>query len=86
MVEKICESCGMPMIKPEDFGGNRMDNHYCAHCTDAQGTLKSYEVKVKELTHFIMNRMNIDEQQATVLAKENMHKMPAWNKYADKTL
>ena len=77
-MKKICESCGMPMEKPEDFGGKNPDNRYCVYCTDSKGNLKSYKEKVKDMTGFIMRTTDLSEEQAMIMAKENLKKFPAW--------
>jgi len=81
MEEKICESCGMPMRKKEEFGGGRFDNRYCVHCTDEEGNLKPFKVKLEEMKNFIASRMDLSEEKALQMAKENMSKMPAWKNY-----
>lgn len=78
MDERICESCGMPMKTPADFGGGDPENRYCVHCTDADGHLKPYEVKVKELAAFIALRTGATEEDARRTAVENLSTMPAW--------
>jgi AcrR family transcriptional regulator len=77
--EKICQSCGMPMSRPEDFGGGDVTNIYCVHCTDAQGVLKPYEVKLEEMAQFIASRSGATIEAARVTAAENMARMPAWS-------
>jgi len=35
MEQKICQSCGMPMVTPEEFGTNgdgSLNKDYCAYC------------------------------------------------------
>jgi len=76
---KICLSCGMPMTKPEDFGGGNPENLYCVHCSRPNGTLKSYEEALKGMTNFMMSTMNMDRKTAEAAAKEHMTKMPAWS-------
>lgn len=76
--QKMCQSCGMPMVKPEDFGGGRPDNLYCRYCTYQNGTLKTYVEKVADMTQFIMSRMDLHETEARRMATENLSKMPAW--------
>jgi len=39
---KACMSCGMPMIKLEDFGGGNPENLYCVYFSNPDGSLKSY--------------------------------------------
>lgn len=78
---KKCESCGMPMKEKADFGGENLNNKYCRYCTDEKGQLKDFETKLKEMTNFIISRMNVDKTVAEKIAKENMAKMPAWKDY-----
>ena len=82
MKEQKCESCGMPMKKSSDFGGANPENKYCIYCTYENGELKEFETKLKEMTSFIVSRMNINEVVAEKIARENMSKMPAWQKHS----
>lgn len=75
---KMCESCGMPMRSAQDFGGGRLDNKYCVHCTDADGNLKTYEEALTGMTAFARQMMGVSEEEAQKFAKEGMAKMPAW--------
>jgi len=77
----ICESCGMPMTKREEFGGGIVNNTYCVHCTDEFGNLKDFEDKLKDMQRFIMLKTKADEITARAKAKEHMSKMPAWHEY-----
>jgi hypothetical protein len=76
--QAICQSCGMPMVKPSDFGGGKADNRYCCYCTYPDGTLKPYAEKLEDMTRFIMSRMDLHETEARNMAKANLAKMPAW--------
>lgn len=76
----LCESCGMPLRNKEDFGGGRLDNKYCIHCTDAGGNLKPYDQALESVKQFIMDSMGVSEGDALKIAKENMARMPAWSK------
>ena len=75
---KICLSCGMPLNKPEDFGGGNPDNIYCGHCADPDGNLKSYDEVLGGMVGFMMMTQNMDKETAEKAAKEYMAKMPAW--------
>lgn len=81
MSEKLCESCGMPMVTPSDFGGANTSNSYCKYCTLEDGTLKDFETKFEETVHFIGSRMNVDREVAIQMAKNTMRRMPAWQGY-----
>ena len=78
MKEKVCESCGMPMKKIEDFGGKNPGNKYCVYCTDEKGNLKSYEEKVEDFKNLILKTNDFGEEQAFKMAKESLAKFPAW--------
>lgn len=78
METKNCESCGMPMSKPEDFGGQNPNNKYCRYCTDEKGILKPFDEKLNDFAEFIMKSNDFGKEQALKIAKENLLKMPAW--------
>ena len=78
-MEKICESCGMPMVKPEDFGGKDTSNKYCIYCTYENGELKSFEEKWEDMTAFITKTTDLSAENARKMAKENLLKQPAWS-------
>ena len=75
---KNCLSCGMPMNKLEDFGGNNPANTYCVNCTYKNGSLKSYEEVYAWMVGVIMHMQDMDEEAAGVAAKEYLSRMPAW--------
>ncbi len=75
---KNCMSCGMPMTKPEDFGGGNPANIYCVHCSNPDGSLKSYEDVFEGMVNFMMMSQKMDRKTAESAAKEYMAKMPAW--------
>jgi hypothetical protein len=77
--ERVCESCGMPMTRPEEFGGGDVTNVYCVHCTDENGVLKPYEVKLEEMAQFIASRSGATMDAARQTAAENLARMPAWS-------
>ncbi len=76
---KNCMSCGMPMTKLEDFGGGNPANMYCAHCSNPDGTLKSYEEVFKGMVSFMITSQDMNKETAEGAAKEYMSKMPAWS-------
>lgn len=75
---RMCESCGMPMGKPEDFGGKNIKNNYCVYCSDLNGVLKSYDEILRGMAVFMMKTRGMTEEDAIKKAKEHMAKMPAW--------
>jgi len=75
---KSCMSCGMPMTKPEDFGGGNPGNLYCVYCSTPDGSLKSYKEVFKGMVNFMMTSQKMDRKTAESAVKERMSKMPAW--------
>jgi len=78
-VAKTCLSCGMPLAKPEDSGGGDPENIYCIHCSDPDGSLKSYDEVLNGMVNFMMTSQNMDREAAESAAKEYMSMMPAWS-------
>ena len=78
IVGKKCLSCGMPLSKPEDFGGGNPANVYCVHCSHPDGSLKKYEEVYEGMIGFMMNTQSMDRETAEKAAKEYMATMPAW--------
>jgi uncharacterized glyoxalase superfamily protein PhnB len=76
---KACMSCGMPMTKPEDFGGGNPDNLYCVYCSRPDGSLKSYKEVFEGMVNFMMMSQKMDRKTAESAVKERMAKMPAWS-------
>lgn len=71
-----CESCGLPMDHPEDYGGQIPGNKYCKYCTDSEGKLKTRE----EVRNGMINLMKSKgEKDAEKLVDKYMKKMPAWS-------
>ncbi|MDD5127128.1 MAG: VOC family protein [Dehalococcoidales bacterium] len=73
-----CQSCGMPMEKPEDFGGGNPANLCCVHCCHPDGRLKNYNEVFYGMVGFMMQSQKMDRTAAEQAVKEHMAKMPAW--------
>ncbi len=79
----FCQSCGMPMEKPEDFGRNadgaKMSN-YCHFCfqngkfTDQNITMEQMIDKVAGFAKI----MNMSDEQAREMAKTFIPKLKRW--------
>jgi predicted sulfurtransferase len=74
----VCESCGMPMEKKEDFGAQDEENRYCTHCTDENGVLKNREDVRALMIAFYMKMNHSTREEALEFVEEHMAKMPAW--------
>lgn len=75
---KNCMGCGMPMTRSEDFGGGTPANLYCMHCSNPDGSLKSYDEVLVGMVNFAMASQNMDRATATRTVKEYISKMPSW--------
>ena len=78
-IGKTCMSCGLPMSKPQDFGGGDPSNVYCVHCANPDGTLKSYDEVLAGMIGFMISTQNMDKEAAEGAAIEYLSKMPAWS-------
>ena len=74
-----CLSCGMPMASLGDFGGENQENKYCVHCSNPDGSLKSYEEVPEKMINVMVMFQKMDRKAAEGAAKEYMTKMPAWS-------
>lgn len=77
---KKCISCGMPMSVKEDFAMGDESKDYCKYCAREDGSMQSYDEKLKGTTEFIIRTQGFDEKAALKIAKETMAKLPAWRK------
>ena len=75
---KICIACGMPMDKPSDFAMGDENKDYCCYCCNPDGSMQSYEEKLKGMTAFIVRTQGLDEKAARSAAQNMMAKLPAW--------
>jgi uncharacterized glyoxalase superfamily protein PhnB len=75
---KACMSCGMPMTRPDDFGGGNPENLYCVYCSNPDGSLKSREQVFQGMVNFMMTSEKMDRETAESAVKERMASMPAW--------
>ena len=76
---KSCMSCSMPMTKPEDHGAGDESNLYCVHCSNPDGSLKSYDEVFEGMVNFMMMSQKMDRKTAGSAAKEYLSRMPAWS-------
>lgn len=75
---KTCIACGMPMSKKEDYAMKDEKKDYCHYCMRPDGTMQSYEEKLKGTTEFIVKTQGFDEKAAFEAAKNMLAKLPAW--------
>lgn len=74
-----CQSCGMPMDKPEDHGGGNAQVPYCKYCAGADGKLLPREIVKNKMIDFRVKAHSILRDQAEREIENFMIKMPAWS-------
>ncbi len=73
-----CGSCGFPMEKDDDFALSDRSQPYCRNCTDARGTLLSYEAVLVANAQYYIESQGISADAARGMAATLMAAMPAW--------
>lgn len=73
-----CQSCGMPMDKPEDHGGGDVNNPFCKYCTDEQGNLMPREQVRAKMIQFYIQKQGKTQEEAEKATDQLMAAMPAW--------
>ena len=82
----ICQSCGMPLHKNEDFGTNTdgsNNQEYCHFCfekgdfTDKGITM---EQKIEKLINIAVSQMNMPEAEAREMANKIIPTLKRWRK------
>jgi len=72
---EFCISCGMPLNAPDLKG---MSEHYCKHCTDEGGNVKTKEEIRRGIAQWFMQWQHVDEETAMKRAEHYMKSMPEW--------
>jgi hypothetical protein len=82
---KICQSCGMPMQKDEDFGKNTdgiKNEEYCFHCFQ-DGKFLDQGITLQEKIDKnvkIALQMGMSEKKAREMASSILPKLKRWKK------
>jgi hypothetical protein len=80
----ICQSCGMPMKREEDFGTNRdnsKNKEYCRFCfqkgrfTDEGITVNE---KIEKLVKISVGQLGMEESQARSMAQAKLPNLNRW--------
>ncbi|MFH1210186.1 MAG: zinc ribbon domain-containing protein [archaeon] len=85
MEQKICQSCGMPLQKTDDFGTNKDESkskEYCFHCFQAGRFLDegiTLKDKIEKNVKF-GKMMGMPEEQARKMASTILPKLKRWKK------
>ena len=82
-MEAICQSCGMPLRRREDFGTNRdgsRSDEYCFHCFQKGRFLDegiTLQGKIDKNVQFAI-RMGMKEAEARKMASSVLPKLKRW--------
>jgi len=80
---QICQSCGMPMESPEDFGNDEdggRNNDYCCHCwEDGKFTADvSFDEFVEIQVGIAVQNLGLDESEAREVALTALPELKRW--------
>lgn len=82
----LCQSCGMPMMKPELFGseadGSRSEE-YCKHCFQSGGFTEpdiTMEQMIRNVSGFLVEKMGMKKDQAEGLARMFIPRLKRWRR------
>jgi len=82
----VCQSCAMPMTKPDDFGTNgdgTKNGDYCSMCyvegafTEPKITM---EQMIEKVAAILVKHMNLPEDEAKEILKATIPKLKRWMK------
>ncbi len=79
----ICQSCGMPMERPEDFGTHadgEKNRDYCHFCFD-KGKFTDPNISMERMIEKVASmasKMNMSESKAKAMAKRTIPKLRRW--------
>lgn len=82
----ICQSCGMPMQKEEDFGTNAdgsKNREYCNFCFRGGKFVDegiTVEQKIDKVVEIAKTKMNMPEGKARETANNNIPKLKRWQR------
>jgi len=75
---KYCNTCGMPLIKKEDFAGGDENSNFCLYCTNADGSVKTCEEIFEGGVQFFLSQIGGDRKMAEKITRKNMNGLPYW--------
>lgn len=82
----ICQSCGMPMKKDEDFGKNAdesQNQEYCCFCFKNGRFLDegiSLQEKINKLVRISVEQLGLREDLARQMAETKLPQLKRWKK------
>lgn len=79
-----CQSCGMPMAKPEDFGTNAdgsRNEQYCTYCFQA-GEFTAPDMTMEQMIEHVAaigaDKLGMAEDAAKQMAEQVIPKLKRW--------
>lgn len=84
----LCQSCGMPLRKPEDFGTARNGtpvNEYCHYCY-MKGEFTNPKMTLSEMADFcaaVLARQGMPEAKARALMANTLPGLKRWRSAVD---
>ena len=81
----ICQSCGMPMVKPGELGSNidgSKNEEYCFYCFQ-KGRFTQPDLTLNLMIEKLISmhtQMNLSEEEAREIANKNLPKLRRWIK------
>lgn len=75
---KTCIACGMPMKATDDFARHDPGSAYCVHCARPDGSMQSYDEKLRLMSRHIVRTKGLDQDTARETARSLMARLPAW--------
>lgn len=82
-MEQICQSCGMPMVKDEDFGTNADGNknqEYCQYCFQ-NGQFTKPDITKEQMIEMMVgmsDKMGMTQEEAKKMADEVVPTLKRW--------
>ena len=84
----FCQSCGMPLTRPEDFGSTAdglRQNDYCSFCFD-DGRFLQPDITIDQMIEFVMRPMiqstGMTDVAARAVAEEMLPYLGRWSRAA----
>ncbi len=72
----------MPLLKPEEKGGETNDGPLCIHCVHPDGTMKSCEeIFAGGVAFFTLSTGTSNRTLAEKLVRKTMRGLPFWQKH-----
>ena len=78
---KRCASCGWEMIEPAMHALGDVNSVYCVDCTREDGSLRTFDEVLDIIADDMVRSQGIDRAEAEKMAKEVMHRQPAWKNF-----